>query len=125
MNTPLVILNIKKKVAEQGKISLSELGLLDSHIAEIIEHIKNDPNYEISFEGYDTIIKKKINQESDLLKSLATNIKQAATPIEKETKKKPIKPIVIKYWWSFIIPLIIGLLLLAVEKGIIKIPCFN
>jgi len=42
------------------------------------------------------------------------------TPTAKEIKQKAIVDIIYKYWWTIAIPLLIGVLLLFIEKNYFK-----
>lgn len=109
MNTAVVILTIKKKVAEQGEVSLRSMGLLDDHIAQVVEQMKDEKNYEIVFHENDTIIKKKTNQDL-LLSEAALNPQYQHNPPYSRTKKEIVQKTGL---WiaSHIVQIIIGLLI--------------
>jgi hypothetical protein len=54
------------------------------------------------------------NQDS-ALSERAINKSMNNAPIPKEIKQNPIIAILKKYWWGFLIPIVIGIILLAIE----------
>ena len=45
--------------------------------------------------------------------------KQTSQPIEKEKRQNAIVSFIEKFWWQILIPLIIGIVLIFIEKGIV------
>lgn len=54
-------------------------------------------------------------QELDLT-SLPISQNANSTPAEKEKQQNAIVKFIVKYWWGFVVPLIVGIALLAIEK---------
>ena len=50
------------------------------------------------------------------LRSLPISQNANITPAEKEKQQNAIVKFIVKYWWGFVVPLIIGIALLAIEK---------
>lgn len=113
MDTALVILNIKKEIAEKGEIILNKSGFLDGHIAEVVERMKDEKDYEIIFEGSNTIIKKKVNQDS--FRNLLDNpITQSVNAIPSNSEAKQTwytSPIFMYLIWPIITAIIAGFLI--------------
>jgi len=59
--------------------------------------------------------------QSDFLKVDKTEIKQTIHPKAKEKQQNAIISFVEKFWWQILIPLVIGVILILIEKGIIDI----
>lgn len=62
----------------------------------------------------------QVNQ-SESLKVEKPKIKQINHPKAKEKKQNAIVSFVLKFWWQILIPLLIGIVLIMIEKGIIDI----
>jgi len=57
-----------------------------------------------------------VNQDSDL-KDLIIDIKQTNQPVTKEKQQSAIVKFVEKWFWQILIPLLIGIVLIAIEKN--------
>ncbi|WP_100616433.1 hypothetical protein [Confluentibacter citreus] len=62
----------------------------------------------------------QLNQ-SDFLKNQNTEIKQIIQPKTNEKQQNAIISFIEKFWWQILIPLVIGIILILIEKGIINI----
>ena len=62
----------------------------------------------------------QVNQ-SDFLKVEKTEIKQTTQPKTKEMQQNTIFSFIEKFWWQILIPLIIGIILIMIERGVINV----
>ena len=62
----------------------------------------------------------QVNQ-AEFLKVDKTEIKQKFQPKTKEKGRNAIILFLEKFWWQILIPLVMGILLILIEKGIIDI----
>ena len=85
---------------------------------EYIDKLNNDiSNITNDFSG--SII-GQVNH-SDFLKVEKVEIKQNNHPKTKEKKQNTIVSFMLKFWWQILIPLLIGIVLIMIEKGFIHI----
>lgn len=54
--------------------------------------------------------------QSDDLSILKTEIKQVIHPSAKEKQQNAIISFVVKFWWQILIPLLVGIILLAIQQ---------
>ncbi len=92
---------------------LEKLSLID-----IISATERDPIYLINW----TVNTCHFLKQGGFLKKYnQTENKQTTQPIENPNEKNAIISFIEKFWWQILIPLIIGILLILIEKGIINI----
>tara|TARA_R110000850_G_C9973337_1_gene465338 strand:+ start:1318 stop:1716 length:399 start_codon:yes stop_codon:yes gene_type:complete len=112
----------KKRIPLNSTTSKS-LGLGWDEFLKQIEYLENNEYIsEVEFGNNEYSITEigQLNL-SEFLKKNKTKIEQATHPIEKPINKNPILSILTKYWWAFVVPLIVGIILIMIEKGIIDI----
>ncbi len=62
----------------------------------------------------------QVNQSKSLIVK-QTEIKSTTTPKKKEKQQNVIISFIGKFWWRILIPLLIGIILTMIEKGVINI----
>lgn len=108
-NSGYAIAGIPNSTWLKAKIEFKGLDYLDS--------LNNKSNMTNDFSG-STI--GQVNQ-SEFLKVDKTEIKQTNHLKTKEKQQNSIVSFIVKFWWQILIPLLIGIVLLMIEKGVIDI----
>jgi len=86
-------------------------------LINIISPTEGDPIYLINWTANTC---QFLKQGGFLKKHSQTENKQTIQPVEKPNKKNAVISFIEKFWWHILTPLIIGILLILIEKGIIN-----
>lgn len=103
---------VKSEINLLSKITLKGNSLLYDMEKNTVSNTTND------FSG-STI--GQLNQAESLKIEQTDIIQKTSHPVPKTTKKNPLFAKLIEYWWTFIVALIVGIILLMIEKGVIDI----
>lgn len=100
------------KLSDSG-MRVIQLGSIEKYLSELESKNKVQPPHIVNHGNFVAGDNSGIlSQSSDTFKNNKTNINQPS----QENKEKPFISILLKFWWLFLIPIIVGILLLLIEN---------
>jgi len=105
------------KLSDHG-MRVIQLGSIEKYLSELESKNKSHPTHIINNGNFVTADNSNVLiHSSESFKNNKTNINP---PTPKKTKENHILSILLKFWWLFIIPIIIGIILILIQNNFFK-----